>query len=142
MSRRKQGIPKKSGDGGDEEEANGDQGADQGPPSVSSEGREEKDEEMPILDTEARRRSPSPASSPPRMSQDDTKVLKMKSPEELLANPMDILKNSPFLLPAQLLALNPQLYAAQLAQLQAAQMMLVKQQTESKEEGGRKRPGE
>ena len=98
---------------------------------------------MPILDTEARRRSPSPASSPPRMSQDDTKVLKMKSPEELLANPMDILKNSPFLLPAQLLALNPQLYAAQLAQLQAAQMMLVKQQAEGKEEeGGRKRPGE
>ena len=110
---------------------------------MSSEGREEKDEEMPILDTEARRRSPSPASSPPRMSQDDTKVLKMKSPEELLANPMDILKNSPFLLPAQLLALNPQLYAAQLAQLQAAQMMLVKQQAEGKEEeGGRKRPGE
>ena len=97
---------------------------------MSSEGREEKDEEMPILDTEARRRSPSPASSPPRMSQDDTKVLKMKSPEELLANPMDILKNSPFLLPAQLLALNPQLYAAQLAQLQAAQMMLAKQQAE------------
>ena len=95
---------------------------------MSSSGREEeKDEEMPILDTaEDRRRSPSPASSPPRMSQDDTKVLKMKSPEELLANPMDILKNSPFLLPAQLLALNPQLYAAQLAQLQAAQMMLVK----------------
>ena len=118
---------------------------------MSSEGREEerelegkKDEEMPILDTtEVRRRSPSPASSPPRMTQDDTKVLKMKSPEELLANPMDILKNSPFLLPAQLLALNPQLYAAQLAQLQAAQMMLVKQQAEGKEEeGGRKRPGE
>ena len=112
---------------------------------MSSSGREEeKDEEMPILDrAEDRRRSPSPASSPPRMSQDDTKVLKMKSPEELLANPMDILKNSPFLLPAQLLALNPQLYAAQLAQLQAAQMMLVKQQAEGKEEeGGRKRPGE
>ena len=30
MSRRKQGIPKKSGDGGEEEESNGDQGADQG----------------------------------------------------------------------------------------------------------------
>ena len=31
---------------------------------------------------------------------------------------MDLLKN-PFLMPASLLALNPQLYAAQLAQLQA-----------------------
>ena len=77
------------------------------------------------------------------MSNDDTKVLKMKSPEELLANPMDILKNSPFLLPAQALALNPQLFAAQLAQLQAAQMMLAKQQAEGREEeGARKRPGE
>ena len=109
--------------------------------SVEGKEREEEKEEEMVVDTEqARRRSPSPASSPPRMSQDDTKVLKMKSPEELLANPMDILKNSPFLLPAQLLALNPQLYAAQLAQLQAAQMMLVKQQAEGKEEeGGRKR---
>ena len=35
------------------------------------------------------------------------------------SNPMDLLKN-PFLMPASLLALNPQLYAAQLAQLQAA----------------------
>ena len=42
---------------------------------------------------------------------------------------MDLLKN-PFLMPASLLALNPQLYAAQLAQLQAAQMMLAKQQAE------------
>ena len=99
--------------------------------SNEGKGEEEKEEEMPILDTEVRRRSPSPASSPPRMSQDDTKVLKMKSPEELLANPMDILKSSPFLLPAQLLALNPQLYAAQFAQLQAAQMLLAKKQVKT-----------
>ena len=46
------------------------------------------------------------------------------------SGPMDLLKN-PFLMPASLLALNPQLYAAQLAQLQAAQMMLVKQQAEN-----------
>ena len=90
---------------------------------------------MPILEGGARGRSASPPSSPPRMSQDDTKVLKMKSPEELLANPMDILKNSPFLLPAHLLALNPQLYAAQLAQLQAAQMMLAKQQAGGEDAG-------
>ena len=37
-------------------------------------------------------------------------------------SPMDLLKN-PFLLPAHLLALNPNLYAAQLAQLQAAQLL-------------------
>ena len=104
---------------------------------------EESEGAMPILESEGRRRSPSPPSSPPRMSHDDTKVLKMKSPEELLANPMDILKNSPFLMPAQLLALNPQLMAAQLAQMQAAQIMLAKQQADGKEEeSGRKRAGE
>ena len=47
---------------------------------------------------------------------------------------MDLLKN-PFLLPgcmpASLLALNPQLMQAQLAQLQAAQMMLAKQQAQN-----------
>ena len=42
-------------------------------------------------------------------------------------SPMDLLKN-PFLLPAHLLALNPNLYAAQLAQLQAAQLLFAKQQ--------------
>ena len=98
---------------------------------------------MPILD---RSRSASPPSSPPRMSE-DAKTLKMKNPEELMANPMDILKSNPFLLPAQLLALNPQLYAAQFAQLQAAQMLLAKQTLDSSEENGdavssRKRGGE
>ena len=78
---------------------------------------------------------------------DDAKTLKMKNPEELLANPMDILKSNPFLLPAQLLALNPQLYAAQFAQLQAAQMLLAKQSLSSEEENGdsvasRKRGGD
>ena len=92
------------------------------------------DSEMPTL---ARSRSPSPPSSPPRMSSEDAKTLKMKSPEELLANPMaDMLKNSPFLLPAQLMALNPQLYAAQFAQLQAAQLMLAKQTLENSQENG------
>jgi len=86
---------------------------------------------MPTL---ARSRSASPPSSPPRMSPDRSQ-LKMKSPEELLANPMDLLKNAnPFLMPAQLLALNPQLYAAQLAQLQAAQLMLAKQTLEQQQE--------
>ena len=90
---------------------------------------------MPTL--AGRSRSPSPASSPPRMSSEDAKTLKMKSPEELLANPMaDMLKNSPFLLPAQLMALNPQLYAAQFAQLQAAQLMLAKQTLENSTENG------
>ena len=42
-------------------------------------------------------------------------------------SPMDLLKN-PFLLPAHLLALNPNLYAAQLAQLQAAQLLFAKSQ--------------
>jgi len=78
---------------------------------------------------------------------EDAKTLKMKNPEELMANPMDILKSNPFLLPAQLLALNPQLYAAQFAQLQAAQMLLAKQTLDSSEENGdsvssRKRGGE
>ena len=86
---------------------------------------------MPTL---ARSRSASPPSSPPRMSPTSSQ-LKMKSPEELLANPMDLLKNAnPFLMPAQLLALNPQLYAAQLAQLQAAQLMLAKQTLEQQQE--------
>ena len=47
----------------------------------------------------------------------------------MAASPMDLLKN-PFLLPAPLLALNPNLYAAQLAQLQAAQLLFAKQQSE------------
>ena len=103
------------------------------------------DSEMPTL---AHSRSPSPPSSPPRMNSEDGKTLKMKSPEELLANPMaDMLKNSPFLLPAQLMALNPQLYAAQFAQLQAAQLMLAKQTLENSAENGdggngRKRGGD
>ena len=102
---------------------------------------------MPILDSAGvRSRSASPPSSPPRMSE-DAKTLKMKNPEELMANPMDLLKSNPFLLPAQLLALNPQLYAAQFAQLQAAQMLLAKQTLDSSEENGeavssRKRGGE
>ena len=98
---------------------------------------------MPTL---AHSRSPSPPSSPPRMNSEDAKTLKMKSPEELLANPMaDMLKNSPFLLPAQLMALNPQLYMAQFAQLQAAQQMLAKQTLENSTENGgngRKRGGD
>jgi len=72
-------------------------------------------------------------------------TLKMKSPEELLAGPMDLLKNaasSPFLLPAQLLALNPQLYAAQFAQLQAAQLLLAKSKVEEEPVVSRKRAGE
>ena len=100
---------------------------------------------MPTLDS-PRSRSVSPPSSPPRMSSDDAKTLKMKSPEELMANPMDLLKNSPFLMPAQLLALNPQLYAAQLAQLQAAQLLLAKQTLDNSENGdsanSRKRGGD
>ena len=52
--------------------------------------------------------------------------------------PMDLLKN-PFLLPAQFLALNPNLYAAQFAQLQAAQLLLTKQNEEA---GPRKRNAE
>jgi uncharacterized C2H2 Zn-finger protein len=44
---------------------------------------------------------------------------------------VDALKTNPFLLPAPLLALNPALYAAQLAQLQAAQLLLAKQSLES-----------
>ena len=95
---------------------------------------------------------PSPAQSPPTMSQrsSESPKLKMKNPHELLAaasvaasvssaasslttatNPMDILKTNPFLLPAQFLALNPGLYAAQLAQLQAAQLLLARQQQEA-----------
>ena len=50
-------------------------------------------------------------------------------------SPMDLLKN-PFLLPAHLLALNPNLYAAQLAQLQAAQLLFAKQQTEAGDRNG------
>merc|ERR1719266_2475501 len=50
-------------------------------------------------------------------------------------SPMDLLKN-PFLLPAHLLALNPNLYAAQLAQLQAAQLLFAKQQSEAGERPG------
>ena len=50
------------------------------------------------------------------------------------AQGMDLLKN-PFLLPAHLLALNPNLYAAQLAQLQAAQFLFAKQQGSESSEG-------
>jgi hypothetical protein len=51
---------------------------------------------------------------------------------------------SPFLLPAQFLALNPGLYAAQLAQLQAAQLMLARHQQETAllMAGARDRPGQ
>jgi len=131
-------VPKKSDQEDQEPELrNGDSAdkSEQGP-----------DSEMPTLaDSFPRSRSPSPPSSPPRMGSEDAKTLKMKSPEELLANPMaDMLKNSPFLLPAQLMALNPQLYAAQFAQLQAAQLMLAKQTLENSQENGdsRKRGAE
>ena len=50
---------------------------------------------------------------------------------------MELLK-SPFLLPAPLLALNPSLYAAQLAQLQAAQLLFAKQQSEAAPDSGDK----
>ena len=109
-------------------------------------------EKMPILDSEKEgseksespqpsspaRSSPPPLSpppsspphsSPPPMA--ESPMLKMKDQQELMANPMDLLKNNPFLLPAQFLALNPSLYAAQLAQLQAAQIMLARQQHEA-----------
>ena len=87
-------------------------------PNADSEGGSESGEEqevtMPTLESlEPQRNSVSPPSS------------KLGGG----SNPMDLLKN-PFLMPASLLALNPQLYAAQLAQLQAAQMMLAKQQAE------------
>ena len=48
--------------------------------------------------------------------------------------PIDIMKN-PFLLPAHLLALNPGLYAAQFAQLQAAQLLISKQNSEDYRDG-------
>ena len=121
------------------------------------------DAEMPILDaatdkltvssdqeagSEQSAGSP-PPSSPPRMETDSPKI-KMKDQTELLAAaaaPLDVLKSNPFLLPAQFLALNPNLYAAQLAQLQAAQLMLARHQQEallgvSEEAVGRKRSAE
>ena len=59
-----------------------------------------------------------------------------KSPvSSVPTSPMDLLKN-PFLLPAHLLALNPNLYAAQFAQLQAAQLLFAKQQTETGDRNG------
>ena len=80
-----------------------------------SESGEEQEVTMPTLESlEPQRNSVSPPSSSKLAGG---------------SNPMDLLKN-PFLMPASLLALNPQLYAAQLAQLQAAQMMLAKQQAE------------
>ena len=73
-----------------------------------------------------------PPSSPPRMSTESPK-LKMKDPTELMAvSPaLDLMKSNPFLQQAQFLALNPNLYAAQLAQLQAAQILLARQQQEA-----------
>ena len=64
-----------------------------------------------------------------------------------MTSPLDLLKN-PFLMGASpLLALNPQLYAAQLANLQAAQLMLANQQlaaasSDSGLPGDRKRPAD
>jgi len=55
---------------------------------------------------------------------------------------LDLLKGNPFLLSAPLLALNPALYAAQLAQLQAAQLMLAKQGQENGAGADRKRTAE
>ena len=63
-----------------------------------------------------------------------TKSSSPKSQMSASASPMDLLKN-PFLLPAHLLALNPNLYAAQLAQLQAAQLLFAKTQTSSEDNG-------
>ena len=96
---------------------------------------------MPILDAadkmalssdheDSEKSNSPPPSSPPRMDTESPKI-KMKDQTELMASPMDLLKSNPFLLPAQFLALNPNLYAAQLAQLQAAQLMLARQQQEA-----------
>jgi len=148
MSRRKQEVPKKtdSEEGEDQvvqvEEKESEDKKDLGKSRAEDKAEVQEDTDcnkMPILESHEQfrssSRSPSPPCSPPR-SEEGRHTLKMKSPEELLANPMaDIIKNSPFLLPAQLLALNPGLYAAQLAQLQAAQMLLAKQHLNDDENG-------
>merc|ERR1711994_586726 len=80
---------------------------------------------MPILESLEPQRQSSPHRKSSSLSPRDSKM----QPEA-----MDLLKN-PFLLPAQLMALNPSLYAAQLAQLQAAQLLLAKQQAETSRNG-------
>lgn len=97
---------------------------------------------MPMLESlDGRSRSPSPISSrSPALENPQMDMLKLKSPADLLKNQMDIFRN-PLLLSAQMLALNPQLYAAQLAQLQAAQLMLARQQQDT-DEGGEGQGGQ
>jgi len=113
MGRRKQIVPKKS------DNLEGDQQAaaeknDEGSGTVESDGGSDSNEEPEVIATTL-----DPPVSPPT-----------SDPPPPPSNTMDLLKN-PFLLPAGLLALNPNLYAAQFAQLQAAQLLLSKQNEES-----------
>ena len=82
--------------------------------------------------------------NPPNIPTSATSFPNLANSSSISMSPLpalDLLKSNPFLLPAQLLALNPNLYAAQFAQLQAAQLMLAKQQQDADlSSGDRKRP--
>ena len=97
---------------------------------AGSESNDEQEVTMPMLESLEPHR-PSSNSSPavtPTPKSPSAEAVDIKMQGTPAPTPMDLLKN-PFLLPAHLLALNPNLYAAQLAQLQAAQLLLSKQQT-------------
>ena len=78
---------------------------------------------------------PAPDSVDPTRTADFAPLPGLPGAEKMSSLPMDLLKN-PFLLPAHLLALHPNLYAAQFAQLQAAQLLLAKQNSDSKDGAG------
>jgi len=131
MGRRKQIVPKKSDnqEEGTQEEKN-DKEAVIVESDAGSESNDEPEVTMPMLESLEPQRASS--NSPPSSSQPNIKSSPTVTDNKMQGaspSPMDLLKN-PFLMPAHLLALNPNLYAAQLAQLQAAQLMLAKQQNQ------------
>merc|ERR1711892_162994 len=133
MGRRKQIVPKKSDNLEDQDPSKvtkNDEEAGTVESDAGSESNDEQEVTMPMLESLEPHRPSS--NSPPAV----TPTPKSPSADKMQGtpSPMDLMKN-PFLLPAHLLALNPNLYAAQLAQLQAAQLLLSKQQNEGDRNG-------
>merc|ERR1712123_308601 len=139
MGRRKQIVPKKSDNLEDQDPSKvtkNDEEAGTVESDAGSESNDEQEVTMPMLESLEPHRPSS--NSPPAV----TPTPKSPSADKMQGtpSPMDLMKN-PFLLPAHLLALNPNLYAAQLAQLQAAQLLLAKQQDNETKNGDSEQNG-
>jgi len=140
MGRRKQIVPKKSDGEKSQSELENNKNDEEatGPESDgASESNDESEVTMPMLESlEPQKTHKSSAEEKKPIHKESSGLSTIQE----APSPMDLLKN-PFLLPAPLLALNPNLYAAQLAQLQAAQLLLAKQQDNETKNGDSEQNG-